>query len=222
MGSDKGMVTDGDTKSCKVCAEEIKKAARVCIHCNNYQDWRAEIGISQSVLSLLVALLSVLTVAAPVLVSTFTPKNSSFAFTFEAASASNIAVFIANSGSRSGVIRMPVRFAVTQLNGKPVSMALSVTGASTAIFIDAGKSLLLQLSPPADSGQTGTTLADFFATNGKPDRIELDGGRCTLTFTVNDFQGVGSPKEEDVDCKELSTFVAPINERLAALAAKQQ
>ena len=74
-----------DMKACKVCAEEIKKAARICIKCNSYQDWRANLSVSNTVLALLVALISVLTAAVPALKQTFTPKNSSISVTFQGA-----------------------------------------------------------------------------------------------------------------------------------------
>jgi hypothetical protein len=51
-----------ETKPCKVCGEEIRESARKCNHCDSYQDWRLNIGFSNTVLSLLVALCSVLTV----------------------------------------------------------------------------------------------------------------------------------------------------------------
>jgi hypothetical protein len=73
-------VTSDDTKPCKVCGEAIKKVARICIHCNNYQDWRAEVNVSSTVLALLVALASVLSWAVPVITTALTPKNSDLIF----------------------------------------------------------------------------------------------------------------------------------------------
>ena len=39
------------TKHCKVCAEEIKFAAPLRVHCKSYQDWRSLFGVSTTVLS---------------------------------------------------------------------------------------------------------------------------------------------------------------------------
>lgn len=61
---------------CKICKEEIKPEAIKCIHCDSFQDWRGSLNFSGTVLSLLVALVSVLGVVVPVLKDTFTPKNS--------------------------------------------------------------------------------------------------------------------------------------------------
>lgn len=72
-----------DTKPCRVCGESIKEVARVCYHCGNYQDWRGENAVGSSVLSLLVALFDVLTVAVPVIVDSLTTKNSALSFVFQ-------------------------------------------------------------------------------------------------------------------------------------------
>ena len=53
-------------KQCTTCGEEIANSARKCIHCDTYQDWRRYLTFSSTVLALLVALLSVATVAGPV------------------------------------------------------------------------------------------------------------------------------------------------------------
>jgi hypothetical protein len=75
--------TVSDAKPCKVCGEAIKRSARKCIHCDSYQDWHANIGMSTTVLSLLVALVAVLTPAVPVMKTTFSSKNSSLSFSLQ-------------------------------------------------------------------------------------------------------------------------------------------
>ena len=53
---------------CIACKEEIVNAAWKCIHCGTVQNWRRYLSLSSTVLALLVALLSVLTVFIPVVV----------------------------------------------------------------------------------------------------------------------------------------------------------
>lgn len=54
-----GDVLQEPGKPCRVCGETIVASARKCIHCDSWQDWRAELGVSSQVLALLVALVSV-------------------------------------------------------------------------------------------------------------------------------------------------------------------
>jgi len=49
---------------CSVCREPIRLGARKCIHCDSMLDWRGWLGISQTTLALLVALVSVVSASA--------------------------------------------------------------------------------------------------------------------------------------------------------------
>jgi hypothetical protein len=93
-----------ETKRCKICAEEINRNATICIHCKSYQDWRSAFGFSTTALSLIVALVSVLTVALPVMKDVITPKNSYLTYTVQGSTQNSVYVLISNLGSRPGSI----------------------------------------------------------------------------------------------------------------------
>ena len=61
---------------CIICKEKIHKDAVKCTHCGSFQDWRCHLYISSSFLSIMVALVSVLTVFVTI-VSDSTIKNDS-------------------------------------------------------------------------------------------------------------------------------------------------
>ncbi len=82
MSNDEGV---SSKKLCRICCEPIAAGARKCIHCDSFQDWRGNLGVSATVLSLLVALVSVLTASAPILTKTLTPERSDLAFAFQGA-----------------------------------------------------------------------------------------------------------------------------------------
>ena len=50
-----------NTKVCRHCAVEIPIGAKLCCHCSQHQDWRNLLGLSNTVLALLIALISVST-----------------------------------------------------------------------------------------------------------------------------------------------------------------
>lgn len=56
---------------CVACRLEIENGATKCVHCGSYQSWRGSIALSSTILSLLVALVSVTTVLIPTLMSQF-------------------------------------------------------------------------------------------------------------------------------------------------------
>ena len=61
---------------CRVCREPIRQGAKKCIHCDSMLDWRGWLGISETALALLVALVSVVGATGPRIVELFTPKAS--------------------------------------------------------------------------------------------------------------------------------------------------
>lgn len=68
--------------NCRVCKEEIMDGASRCIHCGSYQDYRRYFKISSSVLALLIALISVITWATPVLKDALKPTDAKLEFYF--------------------------------------------------------------------------------------------------------------------------------------------
>src|SRR5258708_30177036 len=66
---------------CVTCREKIERGAKICIRCNQFQDWRRFFGLSSTILSLLVALVSVLSIAIPAaFYDTASPKIPTYHF----------------------------------------------------------------------------------------------------------------------------------------------
>ncbi len=92
------------TKPCRVCGEDIKLAARKCIHCDSWQDWRGDVGVSTTILSLLIALFSVTTALLPAVDDYMRPDDSSFKFSFQRVSESGFSIFVSNEGKMPGTV----------------------------------------------------------------------------------------------------------------------
>src|SRR5258708_1180168 len=100
-----GPLPDG-MKHCRICAEPINKAAQKCIHCQSEQSrLRQRLGLSSSVLALLVALGPVLGATLPIMVDIFTPKNSALVFSYQGANEKYVGVLASNRGVRPGSVR---------------------------------------------------------------------------------------------------------------------
>ena len=65
---------------CMACKLEIEPGAWKCIHCETIQNWRRYLTLSNSVLALLVALLSVSTVFVPLVYNTFFTRIADMRF----------------------------------------------------------------------------------------------------------------------------------------------
>lgn len=85
---------------CRVCKEEIQDGAKKCIKCGSYQDGRRYFTLSSSVLALMIALISVITWATPVLKEAFKPKDAKLDFYFIGPMPSGyIMITVTNEGS---------------------------------------------------------------------------------------------------------------------------
>lgn len=95
----------GATKPCRVCRSEIAAAASKCLHCGERQNIWGRLALSQSVLSLLVALLSVAGIVAPVLRETFLdPRDSALAAEFQFVNGDRPVLWLTNAGTRPGSV----------------------------------------------------------------------------------------------------------------------
>jgi hypothetical protein len=196
-----------DTKPCKVCGEPIKKVARICINCNSYQDWRAEVSVSNTVLSLLVALFSVLTVALPAITTFLTPKNSNLIFSYEGTIGDTISLLVTNVGIRPGAVHyLIIRFADDSSPVRfPFVLTPTVGGTSkennamsnTARIVDAGKSELVSLHMMVPFGDAMSKMMG----NSKK--------KCILDLNQTDFLGATSTAPITIDCKLLDQPYGP-------------
>ena len=183
----------------------IKKAARVCIKCNNYQDWRAELGVSNTVLTLLIALISVSLTALPAFKAAFGPHNSIIGFTYQASNPWNITFLASNTGDKSGSMHSPI-LCVDDSGTAGSGMRLDIrkperTGeraeALNAILVAPSQSQLVDftvLTPmPTDF------LTNFFSTAPK--------NKCQITIRTVEGRENSTAIRKDVLCAEVSKFI---------------
>jgi hypothetical protein len=86
---------------CKVCREPVRQGAKKCIHCDSMLDWRGWLGISETALALLVALVSVVGATAPRIVELFTPQFSNLKVNVRQVFSNNIELAAVNEGHKS-------------------------------------------------------------------------------------------------------------------------
>jgi predicted nucleic acid-binding Zn ribbon protein len=183
-----GPLPDG-MKHCLVCAEPINRRALKCIHCQGDQSWlRQRMGYSSTVLSLLVALVSVMTASLPVIKETFTPKNSSLAFSPQGANQDYIALLASNQGVRPAVIRS----AKLLINGERV-VNLGVAGGvgHPAYIVAAGSN----------------KLYDLYGTNFIAPKQPL-WTKCLVVVSSTDFIGSSGDTLVPIACNELTEFIS--------------
>jgi hypothetical protein len=89
---------------CPVCREPIRKGARKCIHCTSMLDWRGWLGISETALALLVALVSVLGASAPRVAELFTRDYSDVRLNYRQVNSQYLELTAWNQGNKNGLL----------------------------------------------------------------------------------------------------------------------
>lgn len=156
--------------NCKVCKEEIQEEALKCIHCGSFQNFRRHLNISTSILSLLVALVTVASVA-PFLWDSISTKESEFSINYlEKRDRSQgttkdflITLYISNTGERPGLIRNG------QISYKLGDLKFNINLLMEGIKGD--KSLLDQSTFEIDAGKS--FVIDFMALPIPPDSLDM-------------------------------------------------
>lgn len=114
-------VTDNQTAQqelprCRECAHVMPASALKCSKCQSFQDWRRYLAFSSTALSLVIAFLSILTVAVPVLLNAVGTNNSSASIEFlPQKTSSEIQLLVRNTGSRPAMIR-EIEFTLGETN----------------------------------------------------------------------------------------------------------
>ena len=99
-----GELKPNKTSTCYLCQEPIYPTAKMCNACHSYQDWRRFFSFSSVILSLLIALISVVSAVGPGIVGMLFPPRSHLVFVRCNYTKDGIAVFVENEGSRPGGI----------------------------------------------------------------------------------------------------------------------
>ena len=89
---------------CLNCQEPIHPKAKLCKTCKSYQDWRRHFSFSAVVLSLLVALISVISAVGPRIISWLPPSGSRLEIKSFYYSTDAIVLIVENEGNQAGHI----------------------------------------------------------------------------------------------------------------------
>lgn len=165
-------------KKCLVCGKDIEDSAIKCVHCDSFQNWRRFFGTSQQViLSLLVALISVTTVAVPILIEELTPQKSAISITYLSSEVHLVSVLAVNTGTRPGVISG----AALIIEGKKYTINL-IRG---PVIIKPGDTVKLVL-------QTNAVTATYYAALGlasTADGHPTKSSNCEVDLQTVSFRG---------------------------------
>jgi hypothetical protein len=100
----------------------MQPSALKCIECDSFRGWRRLFGFSSTMLSLLVALVSVSTAAVPVFRNAFRSADvTRFAFATQDSDAEHVSILVNNTGTMPGTVRF-LDFWIANASGRDVAV----------------------------------------------------------------------------------------------------
>lgn len=169
-------------------------AGRKCTECDSYQDWRRFFGIATPSLSLMVALVAVLSATIPVIKTALTPLDSKLSYHFSSFSYGHVYAFVSNSGARPA--QLTALHVGSQAGGavfRPVQRgALSIVEPGKTIFVDYGYDSDTPRRKATASDKNGGLVLPF---------------RCYLGFSGVRFTGSEETVLKPVECAVTAAII---------------
>ena len=176
-------IKGGETIPCPVCREAIKLGAKKCINCDSMLDWRRWLGISETGLALMVALVSVVGATAPRIAEMFTSRSSDLRLSIRQVFQQNLELAAWNKGHMGSQL-LSARISAKTRDGRQIeAIPLQIVGAPT---VPAEQQMLfgLQIEP---------SVIPAFLEWPHP-QIQS----ATLTVVVNEYKKLPETREMDV------------------------
>jgi hypothetical protein len=169
--------------ACRVCQEPIRKGARKCIHCNSMLDWHGWLGISETALALLVALVSVVGATAPRVVALLTPQSSNLRLSIRQVFSNNLEVLALNQGHQNSQLLSAKISAKTDDGRQLDAIPLQINGV------------------PNVPGEQGTLFELAIPLSAIPTFLDWPHPKiqsATLSVLINEFRKQPETREIDV------------------------
>ena len=175
--------------------------------------WKYYVATGQTLLTLVLAIFSVLTVLIPVIHDAITPKVSHILFSWQGAMSGGVTIFATNSGERAGTVREEATLNVTYDQKILFSIPLNGGWSEAARVIEPHTSQLLDFGAPGDSGPNKLGQLGLKQMHFDPQKVT-----CQMVLKVNNW-GDSKPATNTIgfECSEANNLFGELNRRIEAL-----
>jgi len=182
---------------CPICRKPIPNGARKCTECDSYIDWRRFLGVGQTTLALLIALVSVISATVPRFYEWLSADYSELHAETRQVFREKLELFISNRGNQGGRL-VSVSLGATTRSGKridPLTLEVSHDGqvppkASTVMHLTVHPEQVLQfLSWPFTEIERCSITARLAEYRETPRSVEIDCPRDVLVLFCKGTEG---------------------------------
>jgi predicted nucleic acid-binding Zn ribbon protein len=168
---------------CPICRKPIPNDARKCTECDSYLDWRRFLGVGQTSLALLIALISVISTTAPSFYEWLSADYSKLHAETRQVYREKLELFVSNQGNQIGRL-VSVSLGATTQSGKmlnPITLEVAHDG---QILPKAATVVHLTVHPENVSQFLSWPFSDI--------------KKCSLTVRLAEYREL--PESNEIDC----------------------
>jgi predicted nucleic acid-binding Zn ribbon protein len=190
------------SKPCRVCANAIPTQASYCTHCQSYQNWRRHLQFGQTTLSLLVALVAVLSTLVPSAMQLINRPNSRLIASGLSSNAGQLNLTFSNLGDRAGVIDGVV------LSYEPATPQTSRSGQLSPVVFEAPENPVVaagEVRKLAMSVPIGNSVAASWLSSA----ATLYDKACTVSVDHTAFDGSTIGDRFSTGCRQILSGLSP-------------
>ncbi|TDR80106.1 hypothetical protein [Paludibacterium purpuratum] len=194
---------------CKQCKSKVPSGANICSICNNYQDWRRFIPISNTVLALLTALVSVIAIAVPSIYKIVHKPRSEAVLMMPSVDGTTLRVVAVNRGDA------PASLAKAWVDSQYLAAATKIRlrNDSQAIINPGSQLLVFDIIPLLDEADSYRSSLEILGTliKNKPTP------RTEIRFLVMQSDGRSAVQAILLDSEQLFSLLRANSDRCSAI-----
>lgn len=194
---------------CHQCRLSIPEGAKVCTHCQSYQDWRRWFSVSGTVLALLTALISVLSFAVPSFIGLVHKPHSDMSAPMISLEGTTIRLLVVNNGDAPGVF---VR-ADTESEYLAPATKIRLRDDQKAIIAPGSNLLMFDVVPLLSGDQSySNSLEMLMLIEGKKETPKTD-----IVFVFGDSDGELRVSRLSLDADKMFELMRANSDRCSAI-----
>lgn len=186
-------------KRCKVCIELIHENAIKCPNCGQFQNWQRHLNFSSTILALLIALISVISLSVPVFINTFRQNDSNIQVRLSYVEELTLALILINQGNRPGHLGSGI-FEISYPHDTFILGFLNQRG--WFIKAHSAENVDYYLSGIEGGQERMDKFFHYLDKNQESDKFSIK-----LTFPIHNFSGKLQKYELKIDLNELKTLI---------------
>jgi len=206
---DKEAEDGGPTRHCVECSQSIPATAKLCYHCDTFQDFRRYLAFSTTSLALITAFFSVTALAAPVIVELLHKPRSHAYLINPSVEGTTLRIVAVNQGDMAATLSQ------VEMTGTMLAPATKIRlrNDEAALLNPGSKLLIFDIVPLLSQEQSYSQSLELLSqVNDRPENVNT-----SLTFTIYQSDGTSLLQRFELGWRDIFSILRWNADRCSAI-----